>query len=46
MKIALLIIGLILIYGIIRIGFWLNVVCENQVKQAKLLQQLIDKQSK
>tara|TARA_R100001198_G_C5187463_1_gene181496 strand:+ start:581 stop:730 length:150 start_codon:yes stop_codon:yes gene_type:complete len=43
MNIAFLIIGLTIIYVLIQIGHNQKVICKNQVQQAKLLQELINK---
>jgi len=46
MNIAFLIIGLIVIYILIRIASNQELICKNQVQQGKLLQELINKISK
>ena len=43
MNIAFLIIGFIVIYILIRIAGNQELICKNQVQQAKLLRELIDK---
>ena len=43
MNIAFLIIGFIVIYILIRIASNQELICENQVQQARLLLELIDK---
>jgi hypothetical protein len=43
MEIAYLIIGLIALFILIRIASYQQLICKNQVQQAKLLRELINK---